>query len=116
MVGNDNDQLTAKSHHQIKMRSRGGFSIRHINPYWLKAGLSATGAATHFSGISCKIAVVEVELCKLEHVGGAEPQVADADVDPLGVGGPSEARIVKRCGIVGQGWGRVGVGMSRARG
>jgi hypothetical protein len=29
------------------------------------------------------LAVVEVELCKLEHVGGTEPQVADADVDPL---------------------------------
>jgi hypothetical protein len=54
-------------------------------------------------------AVVKVELSKLEHVGGSEPQPSGADVDRLGVGGPSEAGILERCGIVGPESGRVGV-------
>ena len=39
-----------------------------------------------------------------------------ADVDPLGVGGPSEAGILERCGIVGPESGRVGVARVDAEG
>ena len=46
-------------------------------------------------------AVVEVELSDLEQVGGSEPQLAGADVDGLGIGGPAEAGVLERGGMVG---------------
>lgn len=62
------------------------------------------------------LAVVKVELSKLKHVGGSEPQPSDADVDCLGVGGPSEAGILERCGIVGPESGCAGVARVDAAG